>query len=68
MTGYNRTRAKAEWLVEKGMKWADSPRAVAEASDLVFAMVTNSAAIAGDHRRPGWTACGPEQRAKFLST
>ena len=26
VTGYNRTRAKAEWLVEKGMRWADSPR------------------------------------------
>ena len=23
VTGYNRTRAKAQWLVEKGMKWAD---------------------------------------------
>jgi 3-hydroxyisobutyrate dehydrogenase-like beta-hydroxyacid dehydrogenase len=45
VTGYNRTRGKAEWLVKKGMKWADSPRAVAEASDVVFAMVTNSAAI-----------------------
>src|SRR5271168_1867024 len=45
VTGYNRTRAKAQWLVEKGMKWADSPRAVAEASDIVLAMVTNSAAI-----------------------
>ena len=30
VTGYNRTRAKAQWLMEKGMQWADSPRAVAE--------------------------------------
>jgi 3-hydroxyisobutyrate dehydrogenase-like beta-hydroxyacid dehydrogenase len=45
VTGYNRTRAKAEWLVKKGMQWADSPRAVANASDYIFAMVTNSAAI-----------------------
>jgi 3-hydroxyisobutyrate dehydrogenase-like beta-hydroxyacid dehydrogenase len=45
VTGYNRTRGKAQWLVEKGMKWADSPRAVADASDIVLAMVTNSAAI-----------------------
>ena len=45
VTGYNRTRAKAQWLVEKGMQWADSPRAVASASDFVFAMVTNAAAI-----------------------
>ena len=45
VTGYNRTRAKAEWLVKKGMKWADSPRAVAAAADVTFSMVTNSAAL-----------------------
>lgn len=45
VTGYNRTRAKAEWLIQKGMKWADSPRAVAAAADIVFSMVTNSAAL-----------------------
>ena len=44
--GYNRTRAKAQWLIDKGMKWADSPRAVAESSDVIFAMVTNAAALA----------------------
>ncbi len=43
--GYNRTRSKSEWLVGKGMQWADSPRAVASACDFIFAMVTNSAAI-----------------------
>src|SRR5580698_7459495 len=43
--GYNRTRSKAEWLVGKGMQFAESPRAVASASDFTFAMVTNSAAI-----------------------
>jgi 3-hydroxyisobutyrate dehydrogenase-like beta-hydroxyacid dehydrogenase len=46
VTGYNRTKAKAQWLIDKGMKWADSPRAVAAASDVTFAMVTNAAAIA----------------------
>jgi 3-hydroxyisobutyrate dehydrogenase-like beta-hydroxyacid dehydrogenase len=46
VTGYNRTQAKARWLIDKGMSWADSPRAVAEASDITFAMVTNAAAIA----------------------
>jgi 3-hydroxyisobutyrate dehydrogenase-like beta-hydroxyacid dehydrogenase len=45
VTGYNRTRSKAEWLVKKGMKWADSPRAVAAAADVTFSMVTNSAAL-----------------------
>ncbi len=45
VTGYNRTRAKAQWLVDKGMKLADTPRAAAEAADFVFSMVTNSAAL-----------------------
>jgi len=45
VTGYNRTRAKAESLIKKGMKWGDSPRAVAAASDFTFSMVTNSAAL-----------------------
>jgi len=45
VTGYNRTRAKAQWLIDKGMRWADSPRAVAQAADVTFAMVTNSAAV-----------------------
>jgi 3-hydroxyisobutyrate dehydrogenase-like beta-hydroxyacid dehydrogenase len=44
--GYNRTRAKAERLIQRGMKWADSPRAVASAADVTFSMVTNSAALA----------------------
>src|SRR5215469_2623685 len=45
VTGYNRTRSKAQWLVEQGMRWADSPREVAAATDVTFAMVTNSAAL-----------------------
>src|ERR1700680_479836 len=45
VTGYNRTRSKAQWLIDKGMKWADSPRAVAAAADVTFALVPNSAAI-----------------------
>jgi 3-hydroxyisobutyrate dehydrogenase-like beta-hydroxyacid dehydrogenase len=46
VTGYNRTRSKAQWLVARGMRWADSPREVAEASDVTFSMVTNQAALA----------------------
>jgi 3-hydroxyisobutyrate dehydrogenase-like beta-hydroxyacid dehydrogenase len=45
VTGYNRTKAKAEWLIKAGMKWGSSPRAVAESVDIIFSMVTNSAAL-----------------------
>ncbi len=38
-TVYNRTRAKAATLLDKGAAWADSPRAVAEQSDVVFTIV-----------------------------
>jgi 3-hydroxyisobutyrate dehydrogenase-like beta-hydroxyacid dehydrogenase len=45
VTGYNRTRAKAQWLIDAGMQWADSPRAVATASDVVLSMVTDTKAL-----------------------
>ena len=45
LTGYNRTRSKAARLLDKGMRWAGSPREVAAASDFTFSMVTNSPAL-----------------------
>jgi 3-hydroxyisobutyrate dehydrogenase-like beta-hydroxyacid dehydrogenase len=45
VTGYNRTKSKAQWLIDKGMRWGDSPRAVCEAADVTFSMVTNSSAL-----------------------
>jgi 3-hydroxyisobutyrate dehydrogenase-like beta-hydroxyacid dehydrogenase len=47
VTGYNRTRSKAERLIAKGMKFAESPREVAEAADVVLSMVTNGTALKG---------------------
>jgi 3-hydroxyisobutyrate dehydrogenase-like beta-hydroxyacid dehydrogenase len=46
VTGFNRTRSKAQWLVDRGMKFVDSPGAVAQASDVTFSMVTNAHALA----------------------
>ncbi|MGD0427574.1 MAG: NAD(P)-dependent oxidoreductase [Candidatus Acidiferrales bacterium] len=46
VTGYNRTRAKAQRLIDRGMKWGDSPRAVCAAADVTFSMVTNEKALA----------------------
>ena len=43
--GWNRTKAKAQSLVDLGLRWADSPREVAERSEIVFTMVTNTAAV-----------------------
>jgi 3-hydroxyisobutyrate dehydrogenase-like beta-hydroxyacid dehydrogenase len=46
VTGYNRTRAKAQRLIDRGMKWADSPRAVCASADVTFSMVTDEKALA----------------------
>src|SRR5579862_9090567 len=45
VTGYNRTRSKAQWLLDKGMKWGETPRAVCAAADITFVMVTNTDAL-----------------------
>lgn len=45
VVGYNRTPTKAAALVAGGMRLAPSPRAAAEASDAVFSMVTDDAAL-----------------------
>jgi 3-hydroxyisobutyrate dehydrogenase-like beta-hydroxyacid dehydrogenase len=45
VVGYNRTRAKAQWLIDKGMRHAETPRAAAEDADVVLTMVTDTHAI-----------------------
>jgi len=45
VTGWNRTQEKAQWLLDEGMEWGDTPREVAERSEFVFTMVTNTAAV-----------------------
>jgi len=45
VTGYNRTRSKAQWLVDRGMKRGETPRAVSAAADITLCMVTNTEAL-----------------------
>src|SRR5688500_11252520 len=45
VTGWNRTRAKAERLIAQGMEYAPTPREVALASEIVFSSVTDSPAV-----------------------
>jgi 3-hydroxyisobutyrate dehydrogenase-like beta-hydroxyacid dehydrogenase len=45
VTGWNRSRDKGEALVRQGMRWADTPRQVAENSEIVFAIVTDARAV-----------------------
>ena len=43
--GYNRTVERAKWLVDEGLSLCATPRDVAENSDIVFTMVTNTTAL-----------------------
>ena len=45
VTGYNRTKSKAQWLLDQGMLWGETPRAVVERADVIFTMVTNTTAL-----------------------
>jgi 3-hydroxyisobutyrate dehydrogenase-like beta-hydroxyacid dehydrogenase len=41
----NRTRSKAEPLIDRGLQWRTTPRSVAAAADVVFSMVTDDRAL-----------------------
>ena len=43
--GYNRTPDRARWLVDEGLRLCSTPREVAESSDIIFTMVTNTTAL-----------------------
>src|SRR5947199_9341941 len=45
VTGYNRTKSKAQWLLDQGMQWGETPRSVVEKADIIFTMVTNTSAL-----------------------
>ena len=45
VTGWNRSRAKAEPLIAAGMRFAETPRAAAQAAEIVFSIVTDSKAV-----------------------
>jgi 3-hydroxyisobutyrate dehydrogenase-like beta-hydroxyacid dehydrogenase len=45
VVGWNRTRERAEPLIAAGMGWAGTPRELAESVEVLFTMLTNTAAI-----------------------
>jgi 3-hydroxyisobutyrate dehydrogenase-like beta-hydroxyacid dehydrogenase len=66
VTGYNRTRTKAQWLIDRGMRWADSPHAVSAAADVTFAMVTNATALAAIAEGPEGILAGISKGKTFI--
>src|SRR5437660_7461246 len=67
LTGYNRTRAKAQPLIDKGMKFAQTPRAVAEAADVIFSSVANSAALTSIAEGPDGILAGLGRGKLFVN-
>ena len=45
VTGFNRTRSRAQWLLDLGMAWGGTPRAVAQSSDVILSMVRDTEAL-----------------------
>lgn len=45
LAGWNRTREKAEPLIDAGMGWAETPRELAASVDVLFTMLTNTSAV-----------------------
>jgi 3-hydroxyisobutyrate dehydrogenase-like beta-hydroxyacid dehydrogenase len=56
--GTNRTRSKADPLVERGLIWRDSPRQVAEQAEVIFSMVADTAALEAITRGPDGILAG----------
>jgi 3-hydroxyisobutyrate dehydrogenase-like beta-hydroxyacid dehydrogenase len=66
VTGYNRTKAKADPLIALGMKWADSPRAVAEAADIVFSIVLDADSVRAVLQGPAGIMAGLDPNKVYI--
>ena len=64
--GYNRTRSKAQWLLDLGMTWGDTPRAVAQTADVIFSMVTNTSALRAIAEGPNGILAGLSPNKIFI--
>ena len=58
VTGYNRTRSKAQGLLDAGMQWADGPRQVAESAEITLSMVTDTDALIAITQGPDGVVAG----------
>ena len=66
VTGWNRTKSKADPLIEQGMKWADTPREVASQSAVVFSIVTDAKAVRSVALGPDGIISGLEPGGVYL--
>ncbi len=70
VTGYNRTRSRADWLVGHGLRLAPSPREVVRAAEVTFSMVSDARALRAVTEGPDGALAGlrPDQVYVEMST
>jgi 3-hydroxyisobutyrate dehydrogenase-like beta-hydroxyacid dehydrogenase len=66
VSGTNRTKSKATALIAEGLIWRDTPRAVAAASEVVFSMVADDAALAAVTAGPDGILAGLRPGALYI--
>jgi 3-hydroxyisobutyrate dehydrogenase-like beta-hydroxyacid dehydrogenase len=64
--GTNRTRSKAQELIDRGLHWCDSPREVAEAADVTFSMVTDDTALGAITAGPNGVLAGLAEQKVYV--
>jgi 3-hydroxyisobutyrate dehydrogenase-like beta-hydroxyacid dehydrogenase len=66
VTGWNRSRDKADKLIAAGMRFAETPRAVAAQSEIVFSIVTDAKAVQAIALGPDGVLAGLPQGGVFI--
>ena len=66
VTGWNRSRDKAEALIQDGMRWAATPRELAAASEIVFSIVTDADAVKAVALGPDGIIAGLKKGGVYL--
>jgi 3-hydroxyisobutyrate dehydrogenase-like beta-hydroxyacid dehydrogenase len=66
MHGTNRTRSKAQPLIDRGLQWRETPREVAAAARVVFSMVTDDAALEAITLGPAGILAGLEEGSVYV--
>jgi 3-hydroxyisobutyrate dehydrogenase-like beta-hydroxyacid dehydrogenase len=66
LVGWNRTKEKAAPMFKLGMLWADTPREAAQEAEIVFSIVTDSAAVRSVALGPDGIISGLRKGAVYL--
>jgi 3-hydroxyisobutyrate dehydrogenase-like beta-hydroxyacid dehydrogenase len=64
--GTNRTRSKAQELIDRGLRWRGTPREVAGAADVTFSMVTDDSALDAITSGPNGVLAGLADRKVYV--